>query len=293
MTTKIKGIYAPITTPFDNQDVSLARLKENMEKYSRSPLTGYFALGSNGESKSLTEKEKLAVLETVLAGRAGHQKVMAGAGYESTRQTIDFCRQVAELGADFVSIVTPSYLKKGLTDEALAGYYTAVADAISIPVLIYNAPGFTGMTVSPGLVQKVCGHPNIIGMKDSSKGNMAGYLAAAGDSFNVLAGTVSTLFQSLAIGATGGVVSLANAFPEPCCRLYEKYMSGDIEGALELHWMLYNLNRNVSGSFGVAGVKYAMDLGGFHGGDPRLPLLPITDAGKESIRAAVKAAGLI
>ena len=293
MTATIEGIYAPITTPFENQEVSLVQLKENMEKYSQSALTGYFALGSNGESKSMTEKEKLTVLETVLDGKADHQKVMAGGGYESTRQTIDFCKQVAELGADFVSIVTPSYLKKGLTDEALAGHYTAVADAISIPVLIYNAPGFTGMTVSPGLVEKVSGHPNIIGMKDSSKGNMAGYIAAAEDGFNVLAGTVSTLFQSLAIGATGGVVSLGNAFPEPCCQLYEKYMAGDIDGALELHWMLYNLNKNVSGSFGVAGVKYAMELGGFHGGDPRLPLLPITEAGKESIRAAVRAAGLI
>ena len=293
MTAKIEGIYAPITTPFENQEVSLVQLKENMEKYSQSALTGYFALGSNGESKSMTEKEKLAVLETVMAGKADHQKVMAGGGYESTRQTIDFCKQVAEMGADFVSIVTPSYFKKRLTDEALAGHYNAVADAISIPVLIYNAPGFTGMTVSPGLVEKVSGHPNIIGMKDSSKGNMAGYIAAADDNFDILAGTVSTLFQSLTIGATGGVVSLGNAFPEPCCQLYEKYLSGDVEGARDLHWMLYNLNKNVSGSFGVAGVKYAMELGGFHGGDPRLPLLPITETGKESIRAAVEAAGLI
>jgi 4-hydroxy-2-oxoglutarate aldolase len=293
MTATLEGIYAPITTPFENQEVSLVQLKENMEKYSQSALTGYFALGSNGESKSMTEKEKLTVLETVLAGKADHQKVMAGGGYESTRQTIDFCKQVAELGADFVSIVTPSYLKKGLTDEALAGHYTAVAEAIPIPVIIYNAPGFTGMTVSPGLVEKVTGHPNIIGMKDSSKGNMAGYIAAADDSFNIMAGTVSTLFQSLAIGATGGVVSLGNAFPEPCCQLYQKCMAGDTDGALELHWMLYNLNKKVSGSFGVAGVKYAMELGGFHGGDPRLPLLPITEAGKDSIRAGVKAAGLI
>jgi len=293
MTNRIEGIYAPITTPFEDQNVSLDKLKGNMQKYSQSPLTGYFALGSNGESKSMTEKEKLGVLETVLAEKADHQKVMAGAGYESTRQTIAFSKKVAGLGADFVSIVTPSYFKKRMTDEALARHYIEVADAISIPVLIYNAPGFTGMTVSTGLVQKVSGHPNIIGMKDSSKGNMAGYMDSGGDNFNILAGTVSTLFQALAIGATGGVVSLANAFPDPCCQLYEKYLAGDTDGARELHWMLYRLNRNVSGSFGVAGVKYAMELGGYHGGDPRLPLLPITEAGKVSIREAVEAAGLI
>jgi len=130
-------------------------------------------------------------------------------------------------------------------------------------------------------------------MKDTSKGNMSSYLEAAGEDFAVLSGTVSTLFESMALGAIGGVVSLANAFPEPCCQLFEKFISGDMQGARELHYRLFRLNRAVSGSFGVAGVKYAMELGGFHGGDPRLPLLPITEEGKASVREAVQAAGLM
>ena len=293
MAKKLSGILAPICTHFVNQDLSIEKVRENMHQYRTTALAGYFALGSNGENKSLTEKEKLQILETVVGEKAEHQMVLAGAGFESTRQTIEFSKKVADLGADFVTIVTPSYFKKRLTDEAMVRYYTEVADALPIPVVVYNAPGFTGMTISAGVIGKISQHPNIAGMKDTSKGNMSSYLEAAGEDFGVLSGTVSTLFESMALGAIGGVVSLANAFPEPCCQLFEKFVSGDMQGARELHYRLFRLNRAVSGSFGVAGVKYAMELGGFHGGDPRLPLLPITEEGKASFREAVQAAGLM
>ena len=293
MAIRLKGILAPICTPFVNQEVSVEYLRNNVRRYRQTPLAGYFALGSNGENKSLTEKEKLQVLEAVVSGKADHQLVLAGAGYESTHRTIAFSKQAAEIGADMVTIVTPSYFKKRLTDEVLIRYYTDIADAVPVPVVVYNAPGFTGMTISDGVIDTISRHPNVAGMKDTSKGNMSKYLQAAGDGFDVLSGTVSTLFESLALGATGGVVSLANAFPEPCCRLYEAYVSGDMDTARELHFQLFRLNRSVSGSFGVAGVKYAMELGGFHGGDPRLPLLPITEKGKAKIRKAVEDAGLI
>jgi len=293
MAKKLSGILAPICTPFVNQDVSIEYVRDNMRKYRTVHLAGYFALGSNGENKSLTEKEKLKILETVVSEKAENQLVLAGAGFESTRQTIEFSKKVAGLGADFVTIVTPSYFKKRLTDETMIRYFTDVADALPIPVVVYNAPGFTGMTVSVAVIEKISQHPNIAGMKDTSKGNMSGYLEAAHEEFSVLSGTVSTLFESMALGATGGVVSLANAFPEPCCQLFEKYQSGDIQGARELHYRLFRLNKAVSGSFGVAGVKYAMELGGFYGGDPRLPLLPIKEEGKASVREAVRIAGLM
>ena len=293
MAKRLKGILAPICTPFVDQEVSVEHMKNNVRRYRTAPLAGYFALGSNGENKSLTEKEKLQILEAVVSEKADHQLVLAGAGYESTRQTIAFSKQAAENGADFVTIVTPSYFKKRLTDEVMIGYFTDVADAIPIPLVVYNAPGFTGMTLSTSVIAEISQHPNIAGMKDTSKGNMSGYLEAASKDFDVLSGTVSTLFESMALGATGGVVSLANAFPEPCCLLYEKFVSGDMNGARELHYRLFRLNRAVSGSFGVAGVKYAMELGGYYGGDPRLPLLPISGQGRKKVETAIRAAGLI
>jgi len=293
MPKKLSGIAAPISTPFINGEVAYDQLKSNMQKYRRTALAGFFALGSNGESMFLTESEKLKVLEVVLQEKADHQIVMAGSGYESTQQTISFSNQVAEMGADFVSILTPSYFKKRLTDEAMIGYYTDVADGVPVPVIAYNAPGFTGMTLTPKVVEVISRHPNVIGMKDTSKGNMSTYLSAAGDDFDILSGTVSTLFESLLLGAKGGVVSLANAFPAACCELYDACKAIDLDKARRLHYMLIKLNKSVSGSFGVAGVKYAAEVAGYHGGDPRKPLLPITEEGRQSIRKAIEAAGLL
>ena len=293
MSKKLSGIAAPISTPFVNQEVSYDRLRENMQQYRRTGLAGFFALGSNGESMFLTESEKLKVLEVVLQEKADHQLVMAGAGYESTRQTISFSNQVAGMGADFVSILTPSYFKKRLTDEAMIGYYIDVADAVPIPVVAYNAPGFTGMTLTPKVIEVISRHPNVIGMKDTSKGNMSSYISAAAEDFDILSGSVSTLFESMLLGAKGGVVSLANAFPASCCELYQACKAVDLEKARRLHYMLIKLNKSVSGSFGVAGVKYAAEVAGYHGGDPRRPLLPITEEGRQSIRKAIEDAGLL
>ena len=293
MPKKLSGIAAPISTPFVNGEVAYDQLRSNIQKYSQTALAGFFALGSNGESMFLTESEKLKVLEVVLQEKADHQIVMAGTGYESTQQTISFSNQVAEMGADFVSILTPSYFKKRLTDDAMIGYYTDVADGVPVPVIAYNAPGFTGMTLTPKVVEVISSHPNVIGMKDTSKGNMSTYISAAGDDFDILSGTVSTLFESILLGAKGGVVSLANAFPAPCCELYDACKAVDLDKARRLHYMLIKLNKSVSGSFGVAGVKYAAEVAGYHGGDPRKPLLPITEEGRLSIRKAIEAAGVM
>jgi 4-hydroxy-2-oxoglutarate aldolase len=293
MTKKVSGVFAPITTPFGNDEVALDKFKENIKKYSQTPLNGYLVLGSNGESKSLTEEEKLKLLEIVLQEKSDHQLVMAGAGYESTRQTIAFSKKAQQLGADLVSLVTPSYFKKSLTDEALIGYYTQVADALSIPVFAYNAPGFTGLTLSGNVIEAISQHPNIGGMKDTSPAGIAKYLEVCSDNFDILAGSMNTLFIGLSLGASGGVISLANAFPEPCCALYSAYTTGDVKGARHLHSILFRLNQAVSGASGVAGVKYAMELGGYFGGNPRLPLLAIKSTDKQRIKNAVAGAGLL
>jgi len=290
---KISGIFAPVNTPFLDEDVSFDHFRENMRKYSKTPLSGFLVLGSNGENKSLNEDEKLRLLEIALQEKAEHQVVMAGAGFESTRETIAFSKKAAELGADIISLVTPSYFKKSLTDDALVGYYTDVADALAIPVFAYNAPGFTGLTLSPRVIAAISIHPNIGGMKDTSPDGIARYLEVCGDNFDVLSGTISTLFIGLVLGVSGGVVSLANAYPQACCELYEKWKSGDLDGARELHHKLFVLNQSVSGKFGVAGVKYASEVAGYYGGPPRLPLLPLKDEEEKSIRDAIAKAGLL
>jgi len=194
MAERVNGVFAPITTPFIDEEIAYEHLEENINKYSQTSLSGLLVLGSNGESKSLTEDEKLKVLEVVLRKKSDHQIVMVGAGYESTRQTIAFSKKAEAMGADIVSLLTPGYFKKSLTDDALIGYYTDVAEALTIPVFAYNAPGFTGMTLSTHVIEKISQHPNIAGMKDTSPSGIAGYLEVGGDNFDVLAGTMNTLF---------------------------------------------------------------------------------------------------
>jgi len=234
----------------------------------------------------------VTILEAVIREKSEHHLVMAGTGCESTRETIALSKRAAELGGDFISLLTPSYFKKRLTDDAMIRYYTDVTEALPIPVLAYNAPGFTGMTISPKAIETISRHPNIAGMKDTSPDSIGRYLEVCGENFDVLSGTINTLFQRLVLGAFGGVVSLANAYPHPCCELYQRIKRGDIDGARKLHLRLFRLNHSLSGRFGVAGVKYAMEVASYYGGTPRLPLLPLEDAEKKLIRDAIAEAGL-
>jgi 4-hydroxy-2-oxoglutarate aldolase len=292
MNDRLSGIIAPVTTPFVDDEVSIVHLKDNISRYCKTPISGFFLLGSNGEGKSLTEREKLEILETVLKINANRKFIIAGTAHESTKITIKFSREVAAMGVDYISLLPPYYWKRQITDEVLIQYFESTAESVDVPVLIYNAPAFTGVTISGKVIERVSYHPNIVGVKDSGVGNASDYVIHRSDTFRVFSGTINHLMPSLVLGADGGVVSLANAFPNICCDLFEKTKVGDIQGAREIHFRLVRLNRFISGMYGVRGVKYAMELAGYFGGFPRLPLLPLTNEDKVNIQKAIQDAGL-
>ncbi len=295
MNKKLMGVFAPITTTFDeNGEVSYRDLEENMEFYSGSKLKGYLALGSNGENKSLNNKEKEKVLKTIIDNKSANQTVMAGCIFESTKETIKFAKIAESLGSDFITLLPPSYFKKQMTDSVLLRYFSTVADSVNIPCMVYNAPQFCGgILLSVNLIKEVSKIPNIVGMKDSSKGNIEGYLLAVRDRFNVMAGSANFFMNALLMGATGGVISLANAFPDITCLLYDLTFNKKYEKAYKLNEKILGLNKAVSGSGGVAAVKYAMDLAGLNGGEPRLPLIPLRDEVKKKLKGALEKGGLI
>ncbi len=291
----LAGVFAPVVTPFDDDAVRLDWLAENLDKLGRTALTGYLCLGSNGEFMSLTSGEQLDVVK-VFAEHKGDKVLMVGTARESTRETIEVSLRAAELGADFVSVLTPHYFAKRTTDDILIRHYTEVADAVPVPVLLYNAPGFAGgVQLSPTVVGKLAAHPNIAGMKDSSPAGAASYLqvTADNDTFSVLAGSANTLLGALVLGATGGVVSLANCLPDECCRLYEAFAQGDLVGACRLHRQLFALNKATSGRSGVAGVKAAMDLMGYRGGAPRRPFVALDQPTRDTLRQAFEQEGIL
>lgn len=285
-THRFSGVFAPVVTPFRNDLPDLDALRYNLRYLNTTQLKGYLALGSNGEYRSLSETEQLQVLE-VFAEEKGEKLVMVGSGWESTHVTIERSNQVVSMGFEAISVLTPSYFAKLMNAEVLRGFYRRIADTVLLPMFLYNAPGFAGgVQISPDVVAELAQHPNIIGMKDSSPAGPARYLRVLTDAedFAVLAGSANFFYPTLHIGASGGVLSLANIIPELCCELFTLFQNGSYNEAVRLHFRLSRVNEGVSGKWGVAGVKAAMDLLGLKGGDPRHPLPPLDEQARKNIR---------
>jgi 4-hydroxy-2-oxoglutarate aldolase len=288
----LSGVYPPMATPFENDEILFDGLIKNVEKMNSTGLRGYFVCGTNGEFKSLTVDERLKVLETVVKHAAPDKVVMGGTAAESTKETIEITKNAAEIGVRLVSLLVPSFFKKIIDDNVLTEYILEVADASPIPVLIYNNPSVTGgVLVSPEVINRVSGHPNVVGMKDSSKGNYEDYLKAAKEGFYLLAGSAGFFLDLLKAGGIGGVLSLANVFPDDCVLLYRAFIEGRIDEAEIMSKDLVDLNKKVSGRYSVAGVKAAMNITGYVGGAPRKPLHPLNEAQKDELRKTLFESG--
>jgi len=292
--SKLGGVFAPIATPFsEDEEVDYEALEFNLERYAASGILGYLALGSNGENRSLTEEEKLRVLETIVRCKGRGQVVIAGATYDAQRDTERFLKQAADVGADFGLVLSPGYFRKQMTEEVLYRYFSTLADTSPIPLLLYNAPGFCGVTLTPALVGRLAAHPNIVGMKDSAPSGIENFLKFESDKFHVLAGSANFLFPAMLGGALGGTVSLANSFPEFVMELFHCGLARDQARGYPLQERVTRINNAIAGSYGVAGVKAAMNLAGYRGGIPRRPLLALTPTQVEELRRFLEQEGLL
>src|ERR1051325_7347232 len=190
MAINLNGIFPACVTPFDaNGDVSPKKFAANVARWEQFGLHGYLVLGSTGEFAYLEEAERNQILEGARKAIPSHKTMMVGAGAESTRLTIKYCKQAAEHGADCVLVVTPVYYTRG-KDEAQRRFFLDVADASPLPVLVYNVPPFTSYNIAPELVAKLSAHPNIVGMKDSAGdvGQLADTVRLAKPGFSVFTG---------------------------------------------------------------------------------------------------------
>src|SRR5216684_1471679 len=226
------GIFGPPTTAYAHDgSVSLPDLKHNVHRYNQTDLAGYVALGSTGESVLLTRAEMDGILITVKEAAAKGKMLLAGAGAESTAETIERAKRAAELGYDAALVKTPYYYKPAYKPEVLIAHYRRVADESPIPVMLYSIPQFTGIVLGAAEVAKLAEHPNIIGIKDSS-GNVQGVaeiVAATPPKFQTLVGSAASVYPSMAIGARGAILALACALPEKCVALFELFRKGHHE----------------------------------------------------------------
>ncbi len=287
---KLQGIYPPVTTPFQH-DGSLYKTKvhHNVEKWNQTALSGYVVCGSTGESVMLTPEEKFDMFGWVADAAAPGKLLIAGTGVESVRETVMLTNKAASMGYGLAMVRTPHYYKNLLNgDAAQLTYFRAVADQTKIPLMIYNWPQTTGVDISCEAVARLSEHPNIVAIKESS-GNLEKVMRLLGEvskGFQVLVGSAPTLWPSLTVGAAGAVLAFANAAPYACITIWEAHRTREVEAAEDWQHRIARAARLVTVKYGVPGLKHAMDLGGYYGGPPRLPLTTLGPEAKREIEEA-------
>jgi 4-hydroxy-2-oxoglutarate aldolase len=291
----LEGVYAALTTPFVDDEVSTDKIRENVQKLNRTGLAGYLVLGSTGESVSLTDGESLRLVEAVAESAGPGKKVLVGTARESTKGTIDFTNSLTGRGIAAALVRPPSYFKSKMTREALKTHYLAVAEASKLPVLIYNIPQTTGISLEPQLVIDLAPHPNIVGLKESS-GNLAflgEVVSQVAADFHYFLGSGHVVYQGLEMGADGAILAVANAEPEMSAEIFRLFKAGKKDDARRLQLDLVPLNKALVEVYGIAGLKYALDLRGYYGGPARLPLLPVNEPAKREIESLLGKPGLL
>jgi 4-hydroxy-tetrahydrodipicolinate synthase len=286
------GIYTPIATPFrDDGTVDERALAANVSRWMTTPLTGLVVLGSNGEAASLEDAEADRVVEIVRAGVPSSRPLIAGTGRESTRATIAATRRAAAAGADAALVRTPSFFKPQMTSDAFVRHFTEVADASPVPVLLYNVTLYTGVNLLPDAVERLALHPNIVGIKESGSdiGQIAEYVARTPDDFTVLAGSATTLVHALCAGCDGAILALASLAPAECVSMTMLVREKRLDEATALQRRLMPLARSVGTTYGVPGLKAALELKGYAGGPPRPPLRPVSSEVVDIIRRQLDA----
>lgn len=272
MNKKINGVLTAIVTTFDREGAfDPVRQREQVRRQINAG-NGIFCGGTNGEFFVLNEQEKIAVTTTCVDEVNGQAPVVAHIGEISTRETIRLGKQIARLGVDAVSAITPWFVP--LKQQELIDHYQRVADALTVPLFLYNIPARTGNTLQPETVRTLAAHPNIIGIKDSagSYESLSGFLQATADceGFDVLNGPDSLIHQGFVDGCSAAISGLANVAPEAINAIWARFSAGDIAGS-------HQAQENVTGlrtalyriGFSPAAVKKAVSLQGFEVGESR------------------------
>lgn len=268
----IRGVLTAIVTPFTaSGELNLTALRQQVERQLAAG-NGIFCGGTNGEFFVLNEAEKIAVAETCVEAVAGRAPVVAHIGDVSTRETIRLGQQIAKSGVDAVSVITPWFVP--LKQDELVSHYTAIADALSVPVFLYNIPARTGNTIEPQTARQLAAHGNIIGIKDSagSYESLKGFLDAVKDidGFNVLNGPDSLIHQGFVDGCSACISGLANVAPREINAIWSTFQAGDTEASRLAQENVTGLRIDLyKVAFSPAAVKKALQLMGHEVGDSR------------------------
>ena len=288
---ELKGIIPPIVTPMnddDEQSVNLEVLRQQVERQLAGGVHGLFPCGTNGEAFILSTKEKEAVIETVIDQVAGRVPVYAGTGCISTAETIYMSKRAEQMGADVLSIITPSFALA--SQKELYDHYVAVAKHVNIPIVLYNIPARTGNKLLPETVQALCRDVDVImGAKDSSGDleNLKAYIRLTQDlpkKVAVLAGNDGNILNCLKAGGAGGIAGRANLYPATVASIYDKFVVGDIEGAEKAQQSITGIQRVMKLGNPNTVIKLATRMLGNPVGEPRRPFNYLCPEGWEVLK---------
>ena len=254
---------------------------------------GLIPVGTTGESPTLSHDEHKKVVEICIEEAAGRAQVIAGAGSNSTHEAVDFATHAAKAGADAVLVVTPYYNKP--TQQGLKHHYLTIADAISVPVIIYDIPGRSVVAMSNDTMAELAGHPNIDGVKDSSQdlSRPTHLLNRIGPGFSQLSGEDGTALAYRAAGGHGCISVTANIAPRLLAEMHAAWDQGNIARAQELNALLMPLHEAMFCESSPGPVKYAASLMGMCGAGLRAPLVDISDASKARVETALRHVGIL
>jgi len=287
-----KGVITALITPLRDGSVDEAAFVGLLERQIAAGVHGVVPMGTTGESATLTVEEHKRVVDLCVEKAAGRVRVIAGAGSPSTDKSIELVRHAKTIGADGALVVTPYYNRPSQT--GLTAHFEAVADAVQLPILLYNVPGRTGVDLSDDVTIALAKHPNVVGIKDATgdMGRVSRMRAEIGEGFALISGDDPSFLGYLAHGGHGVISVSSNVAPEGMVALYDAVRGGDLESARLWQDRLIWLHKALFLDNSPAPTKYALAKLGLCGEQARLPLAPTNEAARPLIDRAMAAAGV-
>jgi 4-hydroxy-tetrahydrodipicolinate synthase len=287
----LRGSLVAIVTPFKDGEVDYGKLEELVEYHISKGTDGIVPVGTTGESPTLSHEEHMKVVETVVKTVKGRIPVVAGAGSNSTREAISLTRHAKNVGADAVLSITPYYNKP--TQNGLIEHFTSIANAVDIPIVMYNVPGRTGVKLLPETIAKLSEIRNIVAIKEAcgSIEQVCAILSMC--DITVVSGDDSLTFPMLAVGGKGVISVAANIIPKEIATMISLFDRGKIDQSREIHYKYWDVFKDLFIETNPIPVKAAMDMMGLLKFDVRSPLCPMVESNKKKLRATLEKAGLV
>ncbi len=287
------GSGVAIVTPFENSQINYHELERLINWHVSNQTDALIVCGTTGESATLSSEEKKSLISFAVEKTAGRIPVIAGTGCNNTADTVELSIYAEEVGVDGLLVVTPYYNKS--TQKGLIAHYTTIADAVNIPLILYNVPGRTAVNIAPETVATLSGHKNIIAIKEASGdiGQIAKIVRLCPKSFGIYSGNDDQIIPVLSLGGIGVISVVANILPKETHEMVSLYLDGQNQDALALQLKLLNFINALFIEVNPIPVKTAMNLMGMNAGELRLPLTEMEEHTKQVLIREMKALGLL